>query len=96
MSAHTEKQRPSEGSASVPDGPNSRYAPVSTLTHALSVPHLASGQCRSLSDNTGMSKEPIYSSHYQHLNTESMDYTSMYSKPHQYTEITVGKSPHSN
>lgn len=79
------------------EDPDPRYAPVNPLTHALSLPQLATDWCRHHSNVAASGgEEPIYSSPYQHLSLDNLDYTNMYSKPHQHTEVTVRKSalPH--
>ena len=67
-----------------------RYTPVSTLTRTYSIPKLVS-ECKCNYPNTLQGEDGIYSSPYQHLCAASMDYTSMYSKPHQYSDVTVAK-----
>lgn len=80
------------GSATIPEDLNPRYTPVNTLTHTLSLPQLATDWCRYRSnDAASCGEEPIYSSPYQHLSLDNLDYTNMYSKPHQQTGITVRK-----
>lgn len=80
VAAQTQLQRVSEGTL---DQQNPRYTPVKNnlnRAYSLSVPQMATDD------------DPMYASPYQHLSTENLDYTSMYSKLHQYTEITVGKT----
>ena len=62
-----------------------RYTPVNTLTRSHSISKKYD------STTTLLAEDPTYSSPYQHLCAASMDYTSMYSKPHQYSDVTVAK-----
>ena len=88
----TMQDKAEEEKSTAPDEIQPRYTPVNTLTHAYSVPQLVSEWCRGYSNNAPTSEDPIYSSPYQHLDAASMDYTSMYSKPHQYSHCDVRMS----
>ena len=87
----SQKQSESDGAAATHEEPNPRYTPVITLTRTLSVPHLVSGWSEPYSSSS-KSEDPLYTSPYQHLSMENLDYTSMYSKLHKYTEVTVGEA----
>lgn len=67
-----------------PEDPTPRYTPVNTLNHALFLPQLATDWWRHRSCDAayGADEEPVYSSPYQHLSLDNLDYTNMYSKPH--------------
>ena len=95
VAAETQVQRISEGKSSALEQNNPRYTPVVNnlnRAYSLSVPQLASEWCTT---SALQDEDPMYASPYQHLSTENLDYTSMYSKLHQYTEVKIGKTAHS-